>query len=59
MSEDTVAQLADKLVAIGIETEEDLQLLKEEDLVPIVNVIQARKLLHKLQQNHKFCFIKS
>ena len=37
---------------IGVENEEDLKLLKENDLMPLLKPIQARKLLLFLQKGN-------
>ena len=57
LDEATVQSLAGKLSSIGIETEEDLSLIEEHDITPIIKPIQARKLLRAWKQKGKTRFI--
>lgn len=51
--EDVITRIVDE---VGVESEDDLKLLKETDLVPLLKPIQARKLLAVLQKGKiEFC----
>jgi len=45
LSVDDVSSVVNKLLDIGVESADDLQHVKESDLVPTVKPIQARKLI--------------
>ena len=46
LSEETLKKLVDGLVAVGMETQADLQFVKEEDLLEHLKPIQCRRLLN-------------
>ncbi|KAL7839776.1 hypothetical protein SRHO_G00264340 [Serrasalmus rhombeus] len=46
LSEETLKKLVDGLVAVGVETQADLQFVKEEDLLEHLKPIQCSKLLN-------------
>ncbi|KAL7833685.1 hypothetical protein AOLI_G00286450 [Acnodon oligacanthus] len=46
LSEETLKKLVDGLVAVGVETQANLQFVKEEDLLEHLKPIQCRKLLN-------------
>ncbi|KAI4896941.1 hypothetical protein NFI96_030492 [Prochilodus magdalenae] len=46
----------DTLKALGAETTDDLQYITEEDLLPVLKPIQARRLIVSWAQNSSSCF---
>ena len=56
MAESVVQALAGTLVNLGIEKEEDLGLVEEKDLTPLISVIQARKLVAMWKKKCKYTF---
>ena len=53
LSEGVIQQVSQELIATGVERDEDLQYIKEGDLVPILRPIQARKLIEKWKPRGK------
>lgn len=53
LNEDLIKRIINE---VGVESEEDLKLLKEIDLVPLLKPIQARKLLLHLQKGKEVLF---
>lgn len=53
VTEEVVKRIVDE---VGVESEDDLKLLKETDLVPLLKPIQARKLLLLLQKGKEMFY---
>lgn len=53
VAESLIEEIINNVVEIGVESVEDLKLLTEKDLVPLLKPIQARKLLLILQKGMK------
>ena len=56
LSADDANNLAEKLEDLGVKSIADIRLLKEDDLMPTLKPVQARKLL-AVAQSSKFIFI--
>ncbi|XP_036416694.1 uncharacterized protein LOC118800543 [Colossoma macropomum] len=56
LSEETLKKLVDGVVAVGVETQADLQFVKEEDLLEHLKPIQCRRLLNAWKcEEHASC----